>query len=250
MPLIESESLVLKSYSLAEADKIVVLLTRDHGVIRGVAKGAKRLKSRFGSGLEPFSVVNLTYFQKETIELVSIQRIDLLESSFGAAGNPEFLNKFTYLTELLTAFMPPHDPNETLYRMTRACLDAARADGTVLAAIGVYFELWLLRLAGFMPDWDTCRDCRRPFTEDESASVTGDQHLLCQRCRRAAGGAILSGPARMLAASVRRMPPQEFAREWAPAGEHLMILSSILRQVASRSLGREVAGEMRLASTL
>ena len=54
MSLIETESIILRSYNLAEADKIVVLLTRDHGVVRGVAKGAKRLKSKFGSGLEPF----------------------------------------------------------------------------------------------------------------------------------------------------------------------------------------------------
>ena len=59
MPLIETESIILKTYNLAEADKIVLFLTRDHGVLRGVAKGAKRLKSRFGSGLEPFSIVML-----------------------------------------------------------------------------------------------------------------------------------------------------------------------------------------------
>ena len=57
MSLIETESLVIKSYNLAEADRIVVFLTREHGMVRGVAKGAKRLKSKFGSSLEPFSVV-------------------------------------------------------------------------------------------------------------------------------------------------------------------------------------------------
>ncbi len=64
MSIIESESLVLKSYNLSEADRIIVLLTRDHGVVRGVAKGAKRLKSKFGSGLEPFSVVKVIVFSK------------------------------------------------------------------------------------------------------------------------------------------------------------------------------------------
>ncbi len=59
MGLIETEGLILKSYSLAEADKIVVLLTQDEGLVRGVAKGAKRLKSRFGGGLEPFSIVQI-----------------------------------------------------------------------------------------------------------------------------------------------------------------------------------------------
>ncbi|HBR56430.1 MAG TPA: DNA repair protein RecO, partial [Blastocatellia bacterium] len=55
MPIFESESFVLKSYSLAEADRIVVFYTRNYGIVRGVAKGAKRLNSKFGSTLEPFS---------------------------------------------------------------------------------------------------------------------------------------------------------------------------------------------------
>ena len=120
MPLIETESLVLKTYNLAEADKIVLLFTRDQGIVRGVAKGAKRLKSRFGSGLEPLSVVRATYFQKEVLELVSIQSIELLESNFSAASEPEFLEKFAYLIDILVGSVPPHDPNETLYRMVRA----------------------------------------------------------------------------------------------------------------------------------
>ena len=77
MGLIETEGLVLKSYSLAEADKIVVFLTQEHGLVRGVAKGAKRLKSKFGGSLEPFSIVRLTYFQKEDRELVSIQQSEI-----------------------------------------------------------------------------------------------------------------------------------------------------------------------------
>src|SRR3954453_14959839 len=144
MPLVETDSLVLKSYNLAESDRIVVLLTRDHGVVRGVAKGAKRLKSKFGSGLEPFSVVNATYFQKEAVELVSLQKTDLITSNFTAASEPAFLQKFSYLADLLITFSPPHDPNETLYRMARACIDAAAANRETLLATGVYFELWLL----------------------------------------------------------------------------------------------------------
>src|SRR5687767_12360245 len=125
MPLYETESLVLKSYNLAEADRIVVFFTRDHGIIRGVAKGAKRLHSRFGSTLELFSTVQLSYFQKEDRELVSLQQVELTRSCFSAASDPEFLHTFSYIADLLMAFVPPHDPNETLYRMTKACLDTA-----------------------------------------------------------------------------------------------------------------------------
>ncbi len=248
MPLIESESLVLKSYSLAEADKIVVLLTREQGMVRGVAKGAKRLKSRFGSGLEPFSVVNVSYFQKETAELVSIQKVDLVTSRFEAAGDPEFLGKFVYLTDLLIAFSPPHDPNETLYRMTRSCIEAAAGNVLFLNAVEVYFKLWLLRLSGFLPDWSTCAECRRPFAEGEGGSVTGDHHLLCANCRRATGGMVLSSAALNIASSGRRQAPAVFAEEWSASIDELATLSGVLRSIASRSLGREVAREMSFAA--
>src|SRR3990170_8875881 len=125
MPVVETESLVLKSCNLAEADRIVVFFTREHGMVRGVAKGAKRLQSRFGSTLEPFSTVQLEYFQKEDRELVSIRRVDLIKSRFEAASSPEFLQTFSYIAELLASFVPPHDPNETLYRMVKACIESA-----------------------------------------------------------------------------------------------------------------------------
>jgi DNA repair protein RecO (recombination protein O) len=93
MGLQETEALVLKNYNLSEADKIVVFLTKESGLIRGVAKGVKRLKSRFGSSLEPFSFINLAYFQKDDRELVSIREVELVKSSFESASNPDFLTK-------------------------------------------------------------------------------------------------------------------------------------------------------------
>ncbi|MFL6467035.1 MAG: DNA repair protein RecO, partial [Pyrinomonadaceae bacterium] len=88
MPLRESESIVLKSYNLAEADRIVVFFTRGYGMIRGVAKGSRRTRSKFGSALEPFSEVNLEYFEKDDRELVSIQNAELIQSAFSTAVEP------------------------------------------------------------------------------------------------------------------------------------------------------------------
>src|SRR5215475_8491958 len=111
MSVVETEGLVLKTYNLAEADRIVLFLTHEHGLIRGVAKGAKRLKSKFGSGLEPYSVVRLSYFQKDAVELVSIQHVELLRSYFSFAADPQVLRKLAYLADQLTAITPPNDPN-------------------------------------------------------------------------------------------------------------------------------------------
>lgn len=243
MALIETESLILKCYSLAEADRIVVLFTQDHGVVRAVAKGAKRLKSKFGSGLEPFSVVRITYFEKEVVELVSVQKIELHRSYFAAASNPEFLNKFSYLADLLVALSPPHDPNETLYRMVKACLNTAEADSSTLAAVGVYFELWLLRLNGLLPDWSRCSECRREFNETDIADITASFHLLCSNCRRASSGRRIDDRHRAIFSAVQRLSPDQFAETHGKDLTHLFELSNVLKRVISLAIGREIGAE-------
>lgn len=246
MALIVTESLVIKSYNLAEADRIVVFLTREHGMVRGVAKGAKRLKSKFGSALELFSVVKLEYFQKDAVELVSIQSVELLQSCFASAANPDFLQKFSYLGEILIAFSPPHDPNETLYRMVKAAIETAASDVANLLSVGVYFELWLLRLAGFMPDWSKCDQCGRMFTEAEETFLRANYNPICKNCSKASGRT-LSGDVRVMALSARRISPGDFAKLTVDRTNDLTYLSSILKQMISQSIGREVVGEKSLA---
>ncbi len=244
MPLFESKSLVLKSYNLAEADKIVVLLTRDHGVVRGVAKGAKRLKSRFGSGLEPFSEIKAEYFQKDNAELVSIQKTELLKSNFAAAANPEFLQKFAYLGDLLLAFAQPHDKDEKLYRMVKACVAAAADDvENNLGSVGVYFELWLLKLAGFLPDWSRCNHCKRMLEEKEEANIQASFQLLCANCRKAKSSKIMDGKMREIVSAALRLSPDEFAKFTCEQDESVSDLSSILKQLISLSIGREIVSE-------
>jgi DNA repair protein RecO (recombination protein O) len=240
MPLIETESLILKTYDLAEADRIVLFLTQDHGIVRGVAKGAKRLKSKFGSGLEPFTVVNLTYFQKEVLELVSIQRTDLVSSYFALASDPDFLQKFSYLADLLIESSPPHDPNETLYRMVRACLDAAAAGPTRLDLIGLYFEVWLLRLTGYLPDWKNCGGCGRSIGDAEPAVLGPAFRLICAACGRTRYSIQVEPADRLLLFQALRQSPAEFLNSSTREAARVDTLSNLLKRVMEQALGREV----------
>lgn len=248
MPLVETESIVLRTYNLAEADKIVLFLTRDHGVVRGVAKGAKRLKSRFGSGLEPFSVVMLSYFEKEVLELVSIQKADLIASYFEVASDPQFFQKFAYLSDLLVLFSPPNDPNEVLYRMVRACLDAAVEDLSNLPAIGLYFEIWLMKISGLMPEWSKCTECERPFAVNEPASLQSNHHLICRQCRRSAGGVSVDAKHREIVDAARRMSPGEFSRYVSSYPDQIRELSTVMKRIASLNAGRDIKEGKSFAS--
>src|SRR5688572_6945002 len=240
MPLFETESLVLKTYNLAEADRIVVFLTREHGLVRGVAKGAKRLKSKFGSTLEPFSTVQLTYFQKEDRDLVSVQQVELLRSSFEVASDPSFLHTYSYIADLLLSFVPQGDPNETLYRMVKACIVSGGSRAEELASIRFYFEVWLLRLGGYIPDWSRCNICKRTFSPDESASVMPDFQLACSECRKASVGTHLNGTHRDLFFQAQRLAPDEFKIAATGHADAVTETSDVLKRIIATVIGREV----------
>jgi DNA repair protein RecO (recombination protein O) len=250
MGLVETEGLILKTYSLAEADKIVVLLTQSEGLVRGVAKGAKRLKSRFGGGLEPFSIINISYFQKEERELVSIGRVELLKSFFEAAGEPKFLQKFAYLAELLLEFAPPHDPNERLYRMAKVCLETAAANPESLDGIGLYFELWTLKLGGYLPDWSRCENCRRAIGGTEIVGLQINFHVLCGQCHLNRNRWLVSPEQRKLFYDAQKVSPTKFVALTESKGDDIREVSAILRRIISNILGRETVEEKILTANL
>ena len=240
MTFVETDSIVLKTYNLAEADKIAVFLTEDHGMVRGVAKGAKRLKSRFGSGLEPFTIIHLTYRQKESTELVGIEKTELISSYFASAGDPNFLQRFAYLGELLITFSPPHDPNPRLYRMVRACLQAAAVNTAHLLAISVYSEIWLLKLAGYLPDWDRCYRCKRVLNDSDAANVGSNFYLHCSNCVKYASDMTVNPRHRGLFTAALRLPPGEFAFASESNSQDLSDLSQILKRMITGAAGKDI----------
>ena len=243
MGLVETEGLVLKSYGLAEADKIVVFLTQEHGLIRGVAKGAKRMKSKFGGSLEPFSIVRLTYFQKDERELVSIQQSEIIKSFFDKAVQPNAFQKFAYLVELLNDFAPPSDPNERLYRMAKVCLETSDEHPEKLAQMILYFELWLLKLGGYLPSWEKCDICKRELKSQETANLQINFHLACGNCRKTRGEWTISPDQREIFLVAQRVSPIKFLELTKDVIEDVNEVSKILKRIISKVLGRETTGE-------
>ena len=80
MPLYTADALILRTYKLGEADRIVVFLTRDRGKKRGVAKGARRPRSKFTGALEPLTEARVAYFEKERRELVGLNYAEPVQS--------------------------------------------------------------------------------------------------------------------------------------------------------------------------
>lgn len=241
MSLKDTEALVLKSYNLSEADRIVVFFTRQFGVVRGVAKGAKRLRSRFGSTLEPFSTVNLTFFQKEDRELVSIQNVELQRSRFDVASDPAFLAAYSHIADLLTAFALPHDADEKLYRMISACL-SADIHSEDLEIVQLYFQLWLLRLSGLLPDWSRCEECGSGIDTARNAYLATSFQLRCERCRQRHSLAEISPNELRLYNDVQRLAPALLIESARDKLDAVRGITNLTKRLISQALGREVAG--------
>ena len=164
VPLYTADALILRTYKLGEADRIVVFLTRDRGKKRGVAKGARRPRSRFAAALEPLTEARVAYFEKEQRELVGLNYAETVRSPLGfamdsaagpaVAGPDEHVDALGYLgyfAELLDEWAQEADADDRLFRLGTSMLDAFAA-GTPVEPLARYFECWLLRLQGVYPE--------------------------------------------------------------------------------------------------
>jgi len=210
MALVTTEAIVLRSYNLAEADRIVVCLTRGAGLVRAVARGARRMKSRFGAALEPFSFINLVFYEKENRELVTISQADILKSNFDLASQPEAAQVLAYIAELVGDFAPPHEANDKLYRMVKASVEALATSSDTSNQVMRYFEVWLLRLAGLFPELETCAECNSHFRDDESIYLDADARTRCHKCG-GRFGTVLSAATRRAVIATKKVGPLEFA---------------------------------------
>lgn len=243
MGLTETEAIVLRTYSLSEADKIVVCLTRSSGVVRAVARGARRLKSRFGAGLEPFTIIALSYYEKEGRELVSVRQAEIIRSFFSLAHKTETVAALAYLSELVLEFAPPHEPNEKAFRMFRAVLEALVETPEELSALVRYFEIWMLKLAGFLPDLRACSECGSKFESGTPAYINAEYKLRCSKCSRNSGKVLSQGTHSQMR-SAQRLSPSEFvkvARGFADAERRE--LTSLTQGLIVRALERQPRGQ-------
>ena len=185
MPLYSADALILRTYKLGEADRIVVFLTRDRGKKRGVAKGARRTKSNFAGALEPLTHVRVAYFEKEQRELVNLNYSEASCSAL-SSGTIEGLGCATYFAELIDEWASESHEDERLYRLGVSMVEAI-AEGVPTEPLTRYFEYWLLslqgvypasRVPGLSPEAQAFLNAARKVSPQELAGVTADRGML------------------------------------------------------------------------
>jgi DNA repair protein RecO (recombination protein O) len=244
MGVSETEAIILRTYKLAEADKIAVFLSQHSGVMRGVARGARRLKSKFGASLEPYTLISLSYFEKEGQELVAIRQAEIVRSYFELSKNTEVVSTLEYIGGLILEFTPPHEPNEKVFRMFRACLEAIASKPEHWRHFALYCEVWLLKLSGFLPDLHSCVICKKSFSESKERAYLGsDGALRCEYCANKADLPISSEGTAQLRAT-QRLTPERWANNNSASESAQKSLSQFTQRLITRALERLPRGRV------
>ena len=183
MPARETEAIILKTFPLGEADRLVSFLGRASGRVRGVAGGARRVNNRYGSTLEVLSHVQIWYVEKETRELVRIQQCELLESFHRAQSNYELSTGLAVISEAAEMVLPDHEVAEPMFRLILLAAREIERTGDWALPL-TYFAFWTVRLGGWLPRFDRCSSCGAEFGTGAAYHASWEPGLLCDKCRR------------------------------------------------------------------
>jgi DNA repair protein RecO (recombination protein O) len=183
MPARESEAIILRTYPLSEADKIVSFLSRGGGRTRGVAKNARRSVKRFGASLERLSHVRVRYFEQESRDLVRLDSCELLQSFFETQSDYAAGVVFSYIAEVCEQLLPEREANDHFFRLILLVTNEIRRSGNIWRPL-TYFDLWAVTLSGFLPPLEACSRCRGWIGATEAAWFRYESEgLFCKECR-------------------------------------------------------------------
>lgn len=181
---ITENGLVLKEVKLRESDKILTLLTPQHGIVSASARGCMRPNNKLFSACGLYNYAEWTLHPGKN--MYSVDEAAPIEVFFGLRGSIEALSLAAYIAELLLVLQPTGDEAARLLRLALNSLHMLSAEKMAPALVKAVFELRSLSEAGFMPDLLACGDCGRyeggPFWFDGRAGM-----LLCEACAEAAG---------------------------------------------------------------
>jgi DNA repair protein RecO (recombination protein O) len=184
MALKQSEAIVLRTYPLREADLLVTLFTRAEGKIKGVARSAKKSRRRFGGALEPLTCVRVYYEDRERQELARLDSCDIIESPLSNELDYARVVALEHVAEMLDELLPEREANDTIFRLTASVLRQLRT-GSIWMPL-TYFQLWLVRLVGFLPELTTCGICGESLNGSKAFYHALADGLMCAQHKRLA----------------------------------------------------------------
>jgi DNA repair protein RecO (recombination protein O) len=178
MALYRDTAVVLRSWKLGEADRILALYTRDNGKVRAVAKGVRKSRSRFGSRVEPGRHLTVQLYQGRG-DLDTVTQVELVDAWPHLRDGLDRFARASAVLEAVDALTPDREPDERLYDLLVGALRTMDQRDAPLVLAGFFWKL--LALEGVEPMLEACVRCGA--SEPLVAYDVREGGVLCAGCR-------------------------------------------------------------------
>jgi DNA repair protein RecO (recombination protein O) len=186
----KTDAIVLKTMKFRDTSKIVTFYTRRYGKLKGVAKGAREMKSKFGASLEPMTRVSLVLYRKEHRDLQLISQCDIVRYYKKIQTEIERMSVALSILDLVNQLAHDEEENSDLYKLLVDTFDQLELAEKNYANLFYAFEIRLAGLFGFSPALEVCGGCGRKIEEfggERSAILQLSRGgILCPACARSA----------------------------------------------------------------
>ena len=205
MPVYRDDAVVLRTHKLGEADRIVTLLTRQHGKVRAVAKGVRRTASKFGARLEPFMVADVQLYEGRSLDIV--QQADSI-GAYGAriAADYDAFTAANAMVETADRVTESEGSLQQYLLLVGALRSLARQEHGAHLTLDSYL-LRSLSMAGWAPSFIDCARCGAPGPHERLVVQLGG--VVCDDCAPTGAARLDAGTLDLLGALL--------TGEWAAA---------------------------------
>lgn len=179
--LTRTEGIVLRTAVFGEADLIVTYLTRDHGILKAFAKSPRKIRSRFGSSLEPLTHSRIAVMGREDAQLPRLTQSDILRPFQTLRDDYTTFVRASQLLEMNLRFLPEREPNQDAFRLMMQAL--AKLESGRKNLYFLYYKMRFLQICGYLPGLEICGRCGRSSSErSPQYFYLAHGSILCEQC--------------------------------------------------------------------
>lgn len=176
-----AQGLVLRHFEYGEADRILSIFTLEHGKIRAIAKGVRKIASRKAGHLEPLTRANLFFASGQNLAIIT--QAETIDPYLKLKSDLALMSYASYVIELLDRFTYEEGQNRDLYNLVVATLTRLEENPLVKTVVH-YYEVRLLDLMGFRPNLSQCSKCGKEIVAVDQYFTPEGGGVYCVECGR------------------------------------------------------------------
>jgi DNA repair protein RecO (recombination protein O) len=184
----KTEGIVLKNFPFGEADLIVTYITRDFGILKVFAKSPRKIKSRFGSSLEPLTYSKISFFGKENANLPRLIQSDIIRSFQPLREDFKCFNLVSDIIRIILDLLPDREYNIKIFKLFLEMLLRLESD-CKRELYYLYFKIKLLEITGYLPMLYACGRCGKEIGDSNLFTSLVNFYpihgsVICERCEK------------------------------------------------------------------